>query len=139
MAASRFAVICKYMGVEDARVMNGGFVDWNKLGLELSKDEEKAEPATDFGVAYPANPEWIETLDQVKKDIKDTENFTLVDNRTWEEFIGEETGYSYHKIAGRIEGAVFGLSLIHIWILWSSKNCYRISCKNRKRFSYTYK
>ena len=108
MAASRFAVICKYMGVEDVRVMNGGFVDWNKLGLELSKDEEKAEPATDFGVAYPANPDWIETLEQVKKDIKDTENFTLVDNRTWEEFIGEETGYSYHKIAGRIEGAVFG-------------------------------
>lgn len=108
MAAARFAVICKYMGVEDVRVMNGGFVDWSALGYELATDEIKPEAATDFGTEYPANPDWIMTLDQVKEEIKDTENFTLVDNRTWEEFIGEETGYSYHDIAGRIEGAVFG-------------------------------
>ena len=34
--------------------------------------------------------------------------FTLVDNRTWQEFIGETTGYSYHDKAGRIPGALFG-------------------------------
>ena len=37
-----------------------------------------------------------------------TEGFTLVDNRTREEFLGKTSGYSYHNIAGRIEGAVYG-------------------------------
>ncbi len=34
-------------------------------------------------------------------------NFTLVDNRTWEEYTGQTSGYSYLDKAGRIDGAVY--------------------------------
>lgn len=61
MVASRFALICKYMGVKDVRVMSGGFVNWNNQGFKLVKDEVKPTKATDFGVKYPANPNLIVT------------------------------------------------------------------------------
>lgn len=107
LAACRYAVILKYLGVEDVRVMSGGFDSWNENGYELEKESVKAEAATNFGVDAPANPDMIDTMDETKEFLKQ-DDYTLVDNRTWKEFIGEESGYSYHNIAGRIEGAVYG-------------------------------
>lgn len=107
MAATRFATICKYLGVEDVYVMNGGFVNYENKGFELSKDQVKPVAATDFGTEYPVNQDLITTIPELKELLKD-DKFTLVDNRTWEEFIGETSGYSYHDKKGRIPGAVFG-------------------------------
>lgn len=107
LAASRFAVICQYLGVKDVRVMNGGLTTWNYAGYDLETQANEPQKETDFGISAPANPDLIDTIDEVKQ-LLTQDNFTLVDNRTWEEFIGESTGYSYHSIAGRIEGAVFG-------------------------------
>lgn len=107
MAATRFATICKYLGVEDVYVMNGGLVNYENKGFKLATDEVKPEAATDFGGEYPANPDLITTVAEVKEYLKD-DKFTLVDNRTWEEYIGETSGYSYHNKKGRIPGAVFG-------------------------------
>ena len=107
MAACRFAVILKYMGVDDVRVMTGGLVEWSDLGYELATDNVEPVAVESFGVDTPANPDWIDTIEEVQ-DLLTQDNFTLVDNRTWEEFIGESTGYSYHDKAGRIPGAVFG-------------------------------
>lgn len=111
MAASRFAVICQYMGVKDVRVMNGGLVGWKSYGYELETKENKPTVATEFGVKVPARPELIDTLPEVKETLANKEKsqeFVLVDNRTWEEHIGEVTGYSYHNKKGRIPGSVFG-------------------------------
>ena len=111
MAASRFAVICDYLGVKDVRVMNGGLVEWNYLGYDLEKGENKPTPEKEFGVKVPARPELIDSLDKIKDIMTNKEqhkDFTLVDNRTWGEYIGDVTGYSYHKRKGRIPGAVFG-------------------------------
>lgn len=107
MAASRFAVILNYMGVKDVRVMTGGMVEWTDLGFELATENTEAVPVDSFGVQTPANPDWIDTQDEVAQKLQESD-FTLVDNRTWEEFIGESTGYSYHDKAGRIPGAIFG-------------------------------
>lgn len=108
MAAARFAVILKYMGVEDVRVMAGGLVDYKLRGFELSKESVKPQAISSFGTdKVPMNPDWIESIDELKEDLK-KKDFTLVDNRTWEEYIGETSGYDYHKIKGRIEGAVYG-------------------------------
>ena len=107
MAASRFAVICQYMGVEDVRVMNGALTTWMARGYELETGENIPEKAAEFGETTPENPELIIRLDGIQSVLENPE-YTLVDNRTWEEYIGESTGYSYHDLAGRIDGAVFG-------------------------------
>ncbi|MPN57271.1 Thiosulfate sulfurtransferase YnjE [bioreactor metagenome] len=49
----------------------------------------------------------IDTIDETKEFLK-KDDYRLVDNRTWDEHIGKEGGYSYHKLKGRIEGAVYG-------------------------------
>ena len=40
--------------------------------------------------------------------LKKPGQFALVDNRTWDEFIGKSSGYSYHEKKGRVPGAIFG-------------------------------
>ena len=114
MAACRFAIILNYMGVDNVYVMSGGLVGWSDAGYELETENVEAVPVDSFGAKAPVNPQWIDTIEETQEqlaqgvDLDDGLPFTLVDNRTWEEYIGEITGYSYHDKAGRIEGAVFG-------------------------------
>ncbi|MEN1760442.1 rhodanese-like domain-containing protein [Anoxynatronum sibiricum] len=108
MAAYRVAVVLRYMGVQDVRVLNGGLGAWIAAGYEVETDRHDPVPVTDFGAVIPANPELIVTIDELKNALATDDQFVLVDNRTWEEHIGETSGYSYHDKAGRIPGAVFG-------------------------------
>ena len=109
MAAYRVAAVLSYIGVEDVRVLNGGLAAWTGAGYELETTSNKPEPVKDFGAAIPANPDLVDTQDELKSEIlAKPEEATLVDNRTREEYIGEISGYSYHDKAGRIPGAVFG-------------------------------
>lgn len=108
MAAYRVAVALRYIGVKDARVLNGGTLAWTMAGYELETESNKPLPVESFGAAVPGNEAMIDTIDEMRAGLKTPETFTLVDNRTWEEFIGESSGYSYHDKKGRIEGSVFG-------------------------------
>ena len=107
MAAYRLASVLKYMGVKDVRVLNGGDGAWTSAGYELETKVNHKTPGGDFGATIPADPEVITTIPELKEDLKKSD-FTLVDNRTWDEYIGKISGYSYHDKKGRIEGAVFG-------------------------------
>lgn len=110
MAASRFAVICEYLGVKDVRVLNGGLVDWKAQGYELDKTDVKPVAQADFKASYPKNPKLITTMAQLKEKLNKKEDFNLVDNRTIEEYEGKVSGYSYHKKMGRIPTAKYGLA-----------------------------
>lgn len=107
MAAYRVALVLRYAGVQDVRVLNGGIGSWTLAGYELEKDTNTPTPITDFGGNFPGNPDIIDTIEEVK-GLLDSDNFTLVDNRTWDEYIGKTSGYSYHDKMGRIPGAKFG-------------------------------
>lgn len=107
MAAYRFATILQYLGVQDVRVMNGGMNNWNAAGFALSTEEVIPEPVDDFGAEIPANPDVIDTVAETQAFLADDDRYHLMDIRTWGEYIGNDTGYSYHNIAGRIDGAVF--------------------------------
>lgn len=108
MAAYRVAVVLKYIGVEDVRVLNGGLGAWIAAGYEVETESHKPTPVSDFGAEIPVNPDVIVTQEELKEYLKETEEFELVDNRTWEEHIGKSSGYSYHDKKGRIPGSVFG-------------------------------
>ncbi len=108
MACYRVAIVLRYMGVKDVRVLNGGLSAWKAAGYEVETDSHKPTPVADFGVEIPGNPDIIDTMEEAKAGLAKPEEFTLVDNRTWEERIGKSSGYSYHDKKGRIPGSVYG-------------------------------
>ena len=108
LSAYRVATVLKYMGVHDVRVLNGGNKAWIMAGYELETDSHQPVPDPNFGVKIPVRPDVFNTMAEVKTGLTMPEQFTLVDNRTWDEYTGKISGYSYHDKTGRIPGAVFG-------------------------------
>lgn len=108
MAAYRIALVLRYIGVADVRVLNGGTTAWTMAGYELEKKSNQPTPVASFGGNIPGDPSVIDTIEEAKAGLNSPAIYTFVDNRTWDEHIGKISGYSYHKIKGRIPGSVFG-------------------------------
>ena len=62
-----------------------------------------------FGVSLPVRTDIIADTDDIA-EITGSDNAFLVSVRSWPEFTGETSGYSYIKPVGRIPGAVWGHS-----------------------------
>ena len=107
MASYRVAVVLRYIGINDVRVLKGGNNAWTSARYELETKSNKPVAGNDFGATIPANPDLIDTQAELKEMLKDSNN-VLVDNRSWDEYIGKISGYSYHDKKGRIPGAVYG-------------------------------
>lgn len=107
-AAFRVAVILKYMGVEDVRVINGGFTLWKNAGYEVESKVNSKDSVTSFGAKVPSNPDYIIDLPEAKEILADKNGSTLVDIRSWDEYIGKTSGYDYIEAKGRPAGAVWG-------------------------------
>ncbi|MGJ7911276.1 rhodanese-like domain-containing protein [Neobacillus sp. LXY-1] len=108
MPAYRVAVILKYMGVKDVRVLNGGYAAWTAAGYESETKVNAKKSVASFGTTVPANPNYIIDLPEAKQILADKNKGTLVDIRSWDEFIGKTSGYDYIKPKGRPAGSVWG-------------------------------
>ncbi len=109
MATTRMAIILKYLGCENVHVMSEGLVGWNAKGYEMETGINKPEKA-DFGVDKPQNPDLIDTIDEAADKLANDSNFQLIDTRTKAEWDGQDTGYGYHDLAGRIDGTILSES-----------------------------
>lgn len=107
LGAMRCAALMLYAGVGDVKILNGGLNRWEDEGFPLSTEDVAPEPVDDFGVEVPAHPEYMVDLSEAQALI-DSDDGDLVSVRSWEEFIGERSGYHYIEAKGRIPGAVFG-------------------------------
>ncbi|MBQ7576766.1 MAG: hypothetical protein IJT21_00705 [Synergistaceae bacterium] len=107
MAAARIAWIMMYCGVQDVRLLDGGFNAWKRAGLPVTTESTPKEPVKDFGAEVPLNRELILDLPEAKK-LLENPNGRLVSIRTWEEQIGEVSGYAGWDLKGRISGDVWG-------------------------------
>ncbi|MBD3368229.1 MAG: thiosulfate sulfurtransferase [Candidatus Eisenbacteria bacterium] len=107
IGAMRAAWLLRYIGVEDVRMLNGGLASWRRAGGELSTEESPPAPVPAFGRKVPSRPALIVRTTQAKELLADPMG-DLVSMRSWEEFIGEVSGYHYVHPKGRIPGAVFG-------------------------------
>ncbi len=107
LAAMRCAFIMMYAGVKDVRVLNGGMQSWIDSGYSTTTEETEKHPVPDFGAAIPARPELAIDILQAKAVIQSSDK-NLVSVRSWDEFIGNVSGYNYIEKKGRIPGAVFG-------------------------------
>lgn len=106
IGAMRCAFIMIYAGVNDVRILNGGFRSWEDAGLPVSYTDEPKHRIADFSSVIPARPELAVDTPEAKEIIASA-NSELVCVRSWSEYIGEVSGYNYIEKKGRIPGAVY--------------------------------
>jgi 3-mercaptopyruvate sulfurtransferase SseA len=108
IAATRALMILRYAGVDDVRLLDGGYDWWVRTGNPLETVVREPSPVASFGVQVPLRPEVIVDIDEAKQILADQESAALVSIRTWREHIGNVSGYNYIGPAGRIKGDVWG-------------------------------
>jgi thiosulfate/3-mercaptopyruvate sulfurtransferase len=108
IAATRALMILRYAGVEDVRLLDGGYDWWVRAGNPLETVLREPSPVPSFGVQVPLRPETIVDIGEAKEIIADPDGAALVSVRTWKEHIGKSSGYNYIGPAGRIAGDVWG-------------------------------
>jgi thiosulfate/3-mercaptopyruvate sulfurtransferase len=107
LGAIRCAAILMYAGVKDVKILNGGLSTWKESGFEITTQETKPIPKSNFGARIPGNPQLFIDLPKAK-ELLASDKGDLVSIRSWEEFIGNVSGYNYIEKKGRIPGAIFG-------------------------------
>jgi 3-mercaptopyruvate sulfurtransferase SseA len=108
IAATRAAMILRYAGVDDVRLLDGGYDWWVQAGYPLETVARPAVPVDSFGATIPLRPEVIVDIDEAKEILADPDGAALVSVRSWKEHIGKVSGYNYIGPAGRIAGDVWG-------------------------------
>ncbi len=108
IAATRAASILRYAGVDDVRLLDGGYDWWVNGGHEVTAEPVEPEAVESFGAPIPQRPELIIDIDDAKRILADRDGAALVSVRTWKEHIGRVSGYNYIVPAGRIAGDVWG-------------------------------
>lgn len=102
--AARLWWILMYAGVKDVRYLDGGYNDWISSGYQEDLTINEPVPANFTGTV---RPEYIATVDDVFNLYTDTQNIFLADVRSYKEYTGEISGYSYVAQKGRIPNAVW--------------------------------
>jgi len=108
IAACRAGLILRYAGVDDIRLLDGGYDHWVQAGNPLETVLREPVPVASFGVQIPLRPEVIIDIDGAKQILSDQARAALVSVRTWREHVGAVSGYNYIGPAGRIAGDVWG-------------------------------
>jgi 3-mercaptopyruvate sulfurtransferase SseA len=108
LAAARAAHLLLYAGVRDVRLLDGGYGAWTAAGLPSTPGHPRRyRPADHFGAAFPGRPEFVCDMQQARAVLAEPDG-ALVSTRTWNEFIGRTSGYSYIAARGDIPGGRWG-------------------------------
>src|SRR4029453_3683428 len=83
IAATRALMIMRYAGVEDVRLLDGGYDWWVQGGNPLETVDRQPTPVPAFGVTVPLRPEVIVAIDEAKEILADPAGAALVSVRTW--------------------------------------------------------
>ncbi len=111
MAAARAAHLMLYAGVKDVRLLDGGFGAWTNQYMRMLPTEtglpHEYPAAKEFGVKIPQHPEYLTDVPGAKQVLA-AKDGALVSVRSWPEFTGETSGYSYIEPKGEIPGSKWG-------------------------------
>ncbi len=113
-AAARVVFALQYAGIENVKLLNGGWGAWQAAGLPVEVGRNLSQ-----NVSFPVfldhkNNDILVLTDEIES-IVNAENQWLVSVRSWPEYIGETSGYDYIKPVGRIPGAQWGRSGSDPW------------------------
>ena len=107
-AVGRIAHLLLRAGVADVRLLDGGLAAWCAAGLPMKSGEPVVyPPRRDPLNTFRARPELLLDTAQVRARLG-RPDVRLVSIRTWAEFTGRTSGYSYIEARGEIAGAVWG-------------------------------
>jgi thiosulfate/3-mercaptopyruvate sulfurtransferase len=117
MAAYRAAVIFKWIGVNNVRILNGGYKSWLRRNFPIEKKYnkripcEKAENYFNNKIdneksTYIVDLEFMQDL--VKNFNTFCNEYCIIDVRSWKEFCGEISGYEGFLLMGRIPFSIWG-------------------------------
>ena len=91
---------------------------WERMGYPVEKSPNTPIPVSDFGVNVPANSKVFIDMDEAKQYLA-SDDSDLVSIRSWEEFIGEKSGYNYIDIMSVVPRAFRNASRV-----WNSCGGY---------------
>ena len=106
---ARMGFMLRSLGVQ-TYAMTGALTAWEYNGYELDTDESTLVIPTSvesFGTDTIANPDEIVWTDSIKKILSGEMEGQVVDNRGEDCWNGTSSGYSYHDLAGRIDGSIW--------------------------------
>ena len=108
IAATRALMILRYAGVDDVRLLDGGYDWWVRAGHPLETVVREPAPVEAFGATVPLRPEVIVDIDEAKEIIADPAGAALVSVRTWREHIGDVERLQLHRPGGPDQGRRLG-------------------------------
>ncbi|MCH4170752.1 MAG: sulfurtransferase [Lactobacillus sp.] len=107
-AASRVAFVAYWLGVDQVKILDGGFNAWQSAKYTTAKGNVKPKAAKDFKGNVPGRPDsLISTSADLLAAQKKNPDLVLASTRSWAEFTGKTSGYSYIKDKGEPKGAVY--------------------------------
>ncbi|BDR59648.1 sulfurtransferase [Xylocopilactobacillus apicola] len=108
LSSARIAFVAYWLGVKDVKIVDGGLNAWKNEKLTLQKGTLKPKAQKNFGRSKPAHPEdLISTSADLVKYEKDHPKLVIASTRSWDEFVGNISGYSYIKDTGEVKGAKY--------------------------------
>ncbi len=102
IAAARVWWALKYAGVDDVRLLDGGFQAWARAGYPVETEVRVPQPVA---FAAPVASNLLATTDYVRRHLQGGQVW-MADVRSAAEFAGRTSGYSYLQAKGRIPFAV---------------------------------
>jgi len=95
-AAARLAWVLMYAGVEDVRLLNGGFKAWQEADYAGQAGAVMRTPASWFGRDEPLHPEYLVGSDYIREVVAGLHpNVVIADIRTRDEYLGCTAPYDY--------------------------------------------
>ncbi len=100
------------MNVNNVRILNGGYNAWLRKNYPIEKKINNRKPIEFKDERLPILTNYIVDIEFVQDIVNNLEVFSdqysLIDIRSWQEHIGEISGYSDLNITGRIPGSQWG-------------------------------
>lgn len=107
-AVGRIAYVAYWLGVKNVKILDGGYDAWTAADYKTEKGNVTPKAASDFGAEVPGRDDtYIETSADLVKAKEANPELIVASTRSWKEFTGKTSGYSYIENAGEPEGAVW--------------------------------
>ena len=103
--ANRTALVMDYAGVKNIKFLNGGKTLWKLENRPLEAGLIMPQKVS-FGAKIPENPGIIFTYEQERK-LVDDKNAVIASVRSFDEYLGKKSGYTYIDKAGDVANSRF--------------------------------